>query len=255
VSNHACVTVAHHGSVALVSLNRPDVLNAIDADVCDRLVAIFDELESENNARVVLLRGVGTRAFSAGADLTYMRRLQGPALARFIEKTWVCFDRISQSSLPTIAALHGYVLGGGLELALACDLRLADDSVRIALPEMSLGSVPGSGAMQRLPALIGTSKTFELAAFGRRLHAGEALSLGLINALTDDMPLMETAMHWATQLSQRPAEALRYAKVAMRIRGDPAVAAAMHGMVSVTCHEAKGYMHQTDRFNNKNISS
>lgn len=241
----ACERVGH---VAVLTLVRPEVLNAIDGKVCDAILRQFDELETDPAVRIVVLAGEGPRAFSAGADLRFMRGLDDRALRRFIELTWRAFDRVHQSPLVSIAALHGHVLGGGLELALACDLRVADPTVSIALPEMSLGSVPGSGAMQRLPKLIGESRCLELALSGRRMGVEEAHRVGLVNAVAKEGAALQDALQLAEACAQRPAEAIRYAKVAMRTPLSAELAPALHGLISACCHNEKSYQESTDRF-------
>lgn len=236
------------GDVARLTLARPNVLNAIDANVCRALCVYLDELEGDGRTRVVILDGAGEKAFSAGADLTYMRGLEGAPLRRFIEQTWIAFERLSQSPLPSIAVLHGYVLGGGLELALACDFRVADETVQIGLPEMGLGSVPGSGAMQRLPELIGKSKTLELALCGGRMDAAWAKEVGLVNRSVPAGQGLSSALKWAATICECGPDAVRYAKVAMRSRGDPVVARALHGLISDSCHTDQAYQQKTERF-------
>jgi enoyl-CoA hydratase len=246
---NAVITVERRDRVAHVRLERPHVLNAIDGATCNALQTLLDSLEADHDVGAIVLSGAGEKAFSAGADLTYMRGLEGAALRRFIERTWMVNERLAASRLPSIAALHGYVLGGGLELALACDLRIADDSVQIGLPEMTLGSVPGSGALQRLPALIGPARTAELAMLGRRIDAAEAASLGLVNRVVGKGGAVDAALDWATAIAGRPPEALRYAKVALRLgRQQPELAASLHGLVSDACHADKRYQANTDRF-------
>jgi enoyl-CoA hydratase len=240
--------IERHGRVAHLRLNRPGVLNAIDRALCDALLAALERIEDDGEAGAMVLSGNGAKAFSAGADITYMRTLEGPALRRFIERTWLVFERLAASPLPSIAALHGYVLGGGLELALACDLRIADATVQIGLPEMGLGSVPGSGALQRLPALIGPARATELIMLGERIGAVEAAAIGLVNRVTDKDQAVDAALAWATAVAERPAEALRYAKVALRIGRQPDLAASLHGLVSDACHADKRYRRNTDRF-------
>lgn len=241
--------VERHGRVAHLQLNRPEVLNALDAKVCESLQAEVARLESDADVGAIVLSGAGPRAFSAGADLKQMRALEGGApLRRFIELTWVAFERLAASPLPSIAALHGHVLGGGLELALACDMRIADATVQIGLPEMGLGSVPGSGALQRLPALVGTAKATEMIITGRRVDADTAEAIGLVNSAVPAGRALETALEWAALAAQRPAEALRYMKVALRTDARSGVAAALHGLVSDACHADRRYRANTERF-------
>ncbi len=231
-----------------MKLSRPNVLNAIDAAVCEALQLEIAALEADSDIGAIVLSGEG-RAFSAGADLTYMRSVEsGAPLRRFIELTWVAFERLAISPLPSIAALHGYVLGGGLELALACDMRIADSTAQIGLPEMGLGSVPGSGALQRLPALVGAAKATEMIITGTRISSIEAEAAGLVNCAVEAGCAVDTALKWALLAAQRPPEALRYMKVALRAGGQGDVAAALHGLVSDACHADLRYREKTDRF-------
>jgi enoyl-CoA hydratase/carnithine racemase len=242
------VRLEHHGPVALIEIARPEKLNAIDALVCDGLAARLDAAESDPDCRVVVLAGAGRRAFSAGADLAFMGGLEGRALRRFIERTWEVFERFAASPLPTIAALHGHVLGGGAELALACDLRLIEEGASLGFPEMGLGGLPGSGAMQRLPELIGRSRALELVAFGRRLSGSEAAAIGLANRVVAPGAVRGEALAWAAELAGRPAESLRYAKLALRIGGEGGIAAAFHGLVSSVRQADPSYRASTRRF-------
>jgi enoyl-CoA hydratase len=246
----AVLVTERRGRVAHIKLNRPQALNALNSALCEALIAEVAALETDSGVGAIVLSGEGPKAFSAGADLTEMRSLEGgAALRRFIELTWVAFDRLAASPLPSVAAMHGYVLGGGLEIALACDLRIADATVQIGLPEMSLGSVPGSGALQRLPALVGRAKTTEMIITGRRIGAAEAESVGLINRAVESGKALETALEWAELAARRPPEALRYMKIALQL-GPGAIAAAVHGMVSDVCHADRSYRENTEKFKN-----
>jgi enoyl-CoA hydratase len=234
--------------VAHLLINRPRVLNAIDAETCEALGKAVASLETDPGVGAIVISGAGEKAFCAGADLTHMRGLEGAALRRFVEQTWIVFERLASSPLPSIAALHGYVLGGGLELAAACDLRIADATVTFGLPEMGLGSVPGSGALQRLPALIGLSRTTEMILLGRRLDATEAAALGLVNRAVAKGDALAASMAAAETIANLPPEAVRYAKVALRVSRMPEIAASLHGLVSQACHDDKRYQRNTDQF-------
>lgn len=242
------VALERRGRVAHLCLDRPHVLNAIDAATCDALVAAIATLEVDPEVGVVVVSGAGEKAFCAGADLTHMRGLEGAQLRRFVEQTWIVFERLASSPLPSIAALHGHVLGGGLELALACDLRVADATARLGLPEMGLGSVPGSGALQRLPALIGPARTTEMILLGRRIDALEAAAIGLVNRAVAKGEALAAAMAWAEAIAKLPPEAVRYAKVALRLGRFPEVAASLHGLISEACHADQRYQDNTDQF-------
>lgn len=248
MSGDAPLIAERHGRVVHLRLNRPAALNAIDRQVCEMLVAQLDALEADPGVGAIVLSGAGERAFSSGADLKQMRSLSGSELRRFIELTWRAFDRIAVSPLPSVAAIHGYVLGGGLELALACDMRIAGSPAEIGLPEMTLGSVPGSGALQRLPALVGSAVAAEIAMLGQRLTAERAHEIGLVNRVVPQADAVPLALEWATALAQRPSEAVRYAKLALRSAGDARLMPAFHGLVSQACQEARDYRARTERF-------
>lgn len=234
------INVEVDGPVATIVLSRPEALNALDGRACDEIVEALDELEERGDVSVLILRGEG-RAFSAGADLKHMRALEGERLRRFIERTWVMGERINRSPILSIAAIGGYALGGGAELALACDLRLCEADAQIGFPEMTLGSVPGSGAMQRLNVLLGPARTLELVVEGRRIDGVRAGEIGLANRVVQSGEAAEAARQWAGLLSQRPIEAIRYAKMSMRLPVDGAVAPLVHGMVSSICQSASAY--------------
>lgn len=233
--------IAGTGRIAQLTLDRPAVLNAIDTAMCRAIIAALDALEAQGEASVLIVSGGAARGFSAGADLKHMRGLPAEALRRFIELTWRCFDRLAASPLVSIAALHGYALGGGAELALACDLRVAAEDAVIGFPEMTLGSVPGSGAMQRLPQLIGAPRALELVATGRRLSGAEAAALGLVNRSVAPGQALAEALALADILATRPAAALRYAKASLRAGADPALAPALHGLISAVCQQDAAY--------------
>ncbi len=255
MNNRDCVAYRIDGRVAHISLTRPAVLNAINEDMCRQLASVLDEIEQQPDISIAVLSGGEARAFSAGADLTFMRGLSGESLRRFIELTWLVFDRIARSPLLSIAALHGYALGGGAELALACDMRIADGDTKIGFPEMSLGSVPGSGAVQRLPQLIGPSRAMELIVSGRRVDGREAEMMGLVNKTVETGQSHRQAMEWAEAFSARPPEAIRYLKTAIRLPPDPSVAPMLHGLVSSICQSASGYRDRTNGFVAKNNSA
>ncbi len=242
------VILTTEGSVATITLNRPEVLNAIDSGMLQALEEALDTTEKNEDVRVVVIAGMGEKAFCAGADIKHIRSIRGAEKRRFIERAYRVLERIASSPLPCIAAIHGFALGGGLELAMACDLRIADQSASLGLPEMELGSVPSFGAVQRLPLLVGHGVAMELLMTGRRLSADEARQCGLVNQVVAEGSALSAARQMASTLSARPAEALRYAKVAVRNSAPPALAAAFHALVSDACHNDPGYESNTQKF-------
>ncbi len=233
------------GACARISLYRPEVLNALDESSYLALADAFDEIEKNTEVSVAVLDGGGCRAFSAGADLKFMRSLAGADLRRFIELSWLTGERIARSNLLTIARLNGYVLGGGAELALACNLRIASADTTIGFPEMTYGSIPGSGAAQRLQELIGPARAIEMMAGGRRLPAAEAQAIGLVNAVCDNTDDTDA---WLSPFVSRSREAITYMKAAMLLKNEPHAAAAFHGLVSATRQADPDYRMRTRTF-------
>ncbi len=240
------------GSVATITLNRPQVLNAIDACMLEALEQALHAMENNPDVRVVIIAGMGEKAFCTGADLKHIRSIQGAEKRRFIERAYRVLERIASSPLPFIAAIHGFALGGGLELAMACDLRIAEKSACLGLPEMALGSVPSFGAVQRLPLLVGQGVAMEMLMLGNRLSADEARQYGLVNQVVANGSAKSAAQEMASTLSERPPEALRYAKLAVRNHASPAFAAAFHALVSDACHGDPRYESSTQKFLNSN---
>jgi enoyl-CoA hydratase/carnithine racemase len=236
------------GGVGWIHLNRPQVLNAINDDACHALIDAVDALEAQSAVGVVVLSGGDCRAFSAGADVTHMRGLSSGALRQFIELTWRAFDRLATSRLLSLASMNGYALGGGAELALACDLRIADETIKLGFPEMALGSVPGSGGVQRLPALIGKARALEMFVSGRHVGGKEAEAIGLINLCVPAGQALSTALEWAGKFSSRPPASIRYLKTAISLPPDSAGSPLLHGLISDVCQSQSGYRAKTQAF-------
>jgi enoyl-CoA hydratase/carnithine racemase len=241
-----------HGAVAFVTLSRPEVLNAIDHAMLDGIERGVREASNEKNIKVLVFAGAGERAFCAGADLALVKALSGEAKRRYIERAYAVLETVAAAPLPTIAALHGFVLGGGLELALACDIRIADAQSTFGLPEVALGSVPSFGAVQRLPRVIGHAKASELMFTARRFNGEEALRIGLINRLTARGESLAVAGEMAREIAANSREGLRYAKVALSTTLAPQMAGAFHGLLSDTMHSSPEYGENIRRFSKSN---
>jgi enoyl-CoA hydratase/carnithine racemase len=237
------------GQIALVWLDRPEVINAIDPKMLAALNAIFDRIEADDDIRVMVVAGRGPRGFCSGADLATVANLVDASKRRFIESAWQTIDRIAQLPVPTVAALHGHVLGGGLEIALACDLRLADPQTKLGLPEMQLGSVPSFGAVQRLPELIGRARALELLLGGARIDSVEAENMGLVTAVSAPGDVLGAALSRAEALAGLEREAMRFLRTALECpAGAGKEAAALHGMISDLCHRRPAYQERIARF-------
>jgi enoyl-CoA hydratase len=202
--------------IAWVTLNRPHVLNAIDLALRDDLWALLDVLGLDPDVRAVVFTGAGERAFSAGADLRDFGTAPSVAEARRARHERDLWARLIAFEKPLIAAIHGYALGAGCELALACDLRLAAEDVRIGLPETGLGYIPAAGGTQTLSRLIGPGRALDLILSGELLTADQALDYGLVHRVLPHEQLLPAAEYLARRLAAAPAEALRLTKRLVR---------------------------------------
>ena len=189
------------GAVATVTLDRPEVLHALDAAMFDELERAFAELAADENVRVVLLTGSGERAFAAGADIRGLVETDAVSGRKVSERGQQVFSGIASCGKPVIACVNGVALGGGCELALACTLRLASERTRMGMPELKLGLVPGYGGTQRLPRLIGRSAALRLMLTGAIVDAAEALRLGLVDEVVPAGELMERARTMAEAMA------------------------------------------------------
>ena len=199
------------GAVATLTINRPKVLNALSAETTRELGAAIDALAGDDGVGAVIITGAGEKAFVAGADIGVLATY-GPVEARdaaYLGQS--TFDKVEECPKPVIAAINGYALGGGCELALACHIRLASDNALIGLPEINLGVIPGHGGTQRMARLLGKGKAFELICTGDHIRADEAARIGLVNAVYPADELAERARELAEKLASKPPIALRYA--------------------------------------------
>ncbi|EFI52725.1 MAG: enoyl-CoA hydratase/isomerase family protein [Pseudonocardiaceae bacterium] len=242
------LAVADIGSVTHLKLNRPKVLNALDEATFDAFLVEIARVEQSGTQGAMVISGEGAKAFCAGADLDTVKRLTGAEKRRFVEKAWSTLDRLARSPIPSVVALHGYVLGGGFELSLACDIRIASTGTVFGLPEIALGAVPAFGAIQRLPKLIGQGRAAELMLTGRRFDENEALSIGAITKVMEAEALLSEALAIARQIAERPREALRYLKLALTNDIDGRLASNLHALISDTCHREPTYQAQIGRF-------
>ena len=204
------VDVQHDDAVAIVTIDRPDALNALNVETLTALRDRLRELANDDASRVVVLTGAGEKAFIAGADIKYMSGLDAGQA-----KSWGGLGHevgklLETMAKPTIAAINGFALGGGCELALACDIRYASSRAKLGQPEINLGIVPGWGGTQRLARVCGLGVAKELIYTGRTVDAEEALRVGLVNALAD--PVLDKALATAHELATKSSVALALAK-------------------------------------------
>lgn len=195
-----------------IYLNRPDKLNAINEQLMEDLRQAVDELVADDQIRVIIITGQG-KAFSAGADISQFKTLNGLKAWEFAKKGRELMDYIENLPKPTIAMINGYALGGGLELAMACDIRIAAEEAQLGLPEITLGIYPGFGGTQRLIRLIGKGKAMEMMMTGDRIPAREAERLGLVNKVVPLTELEKETRNFAIKLAEKPPVALKLIKL------------------------------------------
>ncbi|MGB8781074.1 MAG: enoyl-CoA hydratase-related protein [Candidatus Bathyarchaeia archaeon] len=198
--------------VATITLNRPEALNVFSKEVVEEILRALEDVKNDENVRVVVLTGAGEKAFSAGADIKAMAgmtALKGRELSLMGENLCLALENLEK---PVVAAINGYALGGGLEVAMACDLRIASENARMGQTEVNFGLIPGWGGTQRLTRLVGMTKAKELVFTGKMLDARTAEQLGLINMVTPVDKFRETVRQFALELASKPPVALRVAK-------------------------------------------
>jgi len=202
--------IERDGAIAIVTINRPKVLNALNTQTLDELRRAMLELKQDEGVRVVILTGAGEKAFVAGADINELA-VQTPTSGREHALAGQhVFDLIENMGKPVIAAINGYALGGGCELAMACTLRLAADTAKLGQPEISLGLIPGYAGTQRLPRLVGKGRAMEMILTGTPIAADEAQRIGLVNRVVPAADLMAQARTLAAQLGKSAPIAMRY---------------------------------------------
>ena len=195
--------------ILTLTVHRPEALNALNRNVIDALSAALEAAQDNDDVRVIVLTGAGEKAFVAGADIKEFAdfdQAQGEDLARRGQRD--LFDRIEQSRKPVVAAVNGFALGGGLELAMAAHVRIASSNARMGLPEVSLGVIPGYGGTQRLAQIVGKGKAMEMVLTGGMIDAEAALACGLVNQVVDQELLLETAQIMAGKIAKNAPTAL-----------------------------------------------
>lgn len=214
--NYETILVEKRGNVAILTINRPDKLNALGYKVHQEGVAALEELRKDEEVRVLVITGSGEKSFIAGADITeFAGKTAVSQRAIFQEKT--LFNSIDEFPKPVIAMVNGFCLGGGCEVALACDLRIAGEKARFGQPEINLGIIPGGGGTQRLTRLIGEGKSMEMILTGDMIDAQTALNLGLVNHVYSAEELETKTMELANKIAEKSPIALQMAKEAVKL--------------------------------------
>jgi len=225
--------------IGFVTLNRPEVRNAIDKETVDEIHAALDQFIESDSVGVLLISGAGDKAFAAGADIAQLRDRDRSDAFRIINSS--LFRRIEEAPFPSIAAIRGFALGGGCELAMACDLRVAGKGAKFGQPEVGLGIVAGAGALERLPRLVGLGRAKELLYTGGIIDAAEALSIGLVNMVVDDDKVMEEACALARRILANDRLAVRLTKMSVNATARPndQVGIAIDAIAQAVCFESE----------------
>jgi enoyl-CoA hydratase len=209
------IIVEKENQITTVTINRPKALNALNKETLLEILCCFQGLSEDQDTRVVILTGAGKKSFVAGADISFMQQLnaqEGRAFGQLGHKVTSTIENLPQ---PVIAAINGFALGGGCELALACDMRFASENAKFGQPEVNLGVIPGFGGTQRLPRLIGKGLANELLFSGNIIDAAEALRIGLINRIYPQENLLAECLKLAKTMSSRGPGAVRLCKEAV----------------------------------------
>jgi len=221
------IKLEYDGAIAILTINRPEKRNAVNNATVEEIDRALSEIEKSDLTRVVILTGAGDKAFVAGADINELARrdtLLGRSESRGRQEV---YTRIEALEIPTIAAINGFALGTGLELAMACTLRVASSFSKLGQPEVKLGIIPGAGGTQRLPRLVGMGRAMEMILTGEPITAEQALSIGLVNRVVAPESLMEEAKKLATVISSNPKMAVQYAKEAVLRYNEGSIAAGL----------------------------
>lgn len=229
------ITLTQEGAVALVTMNRPKAMNALDSKTISELSALMTQLEGDDAVHVIVITGA-EKAFVAGADISEMANYSPMDAKAFSLKGNACFSQIENCKKPVIAAVNGFALGGGFELSLCCDMRIASKKAKFGLPEVGLGIIPGFGGTQRLARVIGVAKAMELTLTNEIFSGKDAEDLGLVNCVTEPEDLMKTAMDLAKTIAAKPQVSVKQAKACIRRGIDM-------DMQNATAFEAEAFAH------------
>ncbi|HEY0035284.1 MAG TPA: enoyl-CoA hydratase-related protein [Longimicrobium sp.] len=226
MSAYELLHIERDGAVAIVTIDRPQKRNALSAQVRAELIAVLDELRDDDTVRVLVITGAGDKAFVAGADIGEFAQ-RTPLEQRAAMTGRRVFDEVAAYPKPVLAMINGLALGGGCELALACDVRLAADTAKLGQPEINLGIIPGGGGTQRLPRVVGTGQAMRLILSGEIIGAAEALRIGLVDVVHPAAELRERTLEFARVMAGKSPVALRMAKSAVRAAAEMPLSAGL----------------------------
>lgn len=209
------VLLETEGKIAYITINRPKVLNAINYDVLNGLNEAIDEVEGNSDVSVVIIKGAGDRAFVAGADISILNTFDAISMKKYTDTGQSLFNRIEALGKVVIASINGFAFGGGCELALACDIRIASTKSKFALPEVTLGVIPGFGGTQRLPRLVGIGVAKEMMFTGKPINAQKAKEIGLVNEVVEEEKLAVYCKELAETIAANSAVAISFCKASI----------------------------------------
>lgn len=218
---------------AVLTLNRPDKLNALNRELLEALYDAIESIRDDRSVRAVLITGAGSKAFAAGADIAELSACDAYSGSIFAEFGQRVFSAIERLGKPVVAAVNGFALGGGCELAMACHIRLASSTAWFGQPEINLGIVPGYGGTQRLPRLVGQARAYELVLLGDKIDAQEAFRIGLVNRVYSPEELLPAAETMMSNLAAKAPLALHGCLEAVRVAGDTSLLEGLYAEASV----------------------
>jgi len=250
--NEEGVILSKEGQVAIITFNRPAAMNTLTGNVCTKLIEIMDELERDESVRAVILTGAGEKAFCAGIDLSDRKGMSDEetnALRQFI--LFPCFHRLEDTEKPLIGAINGFALGGGAEIALICDIRVASERAKFGLTEVKWGIIPAAGACQRLPRIVGIGMAKELLLTGRMVDGKEGEKIGLFNRVTAPEDLMKETLQIANGIAENGPIAVRQIKKAVNFGSFNELAFAYDREASQACYHTQDRLEGIAAFNEK----
>lgn len=251
-ANEGVVLLSKREHVAVVTLNRPRAMNSLNGEICLRLKETIDELERDDDVRAVILTGAEEKAFCAGIDLRE-RKGMGDKEVNFLRNNIIfpCFRRLEEMEKPLIGAINGLALGGGAEIALICDIRIASENAGFGQTEVKWGIIPAAGACQRLPAIVGVGIAKEILLTGRIINAEEGERLGLYNLVTTSQDLLGRTMEMAQMIAENGPVAVRQIKKAINLGTENNLAMAFDREASEVCYHTQDRLEGVAAFNEK----
>lgn len=233
------IRVEEKEGVAMITLDREEVRNAIDQETIDALHEALDDLGKNQDLGALILTGAGDKAFASGADIAQLRERNREDALKAINST--LFRKLEDFPCPTIAAIRGYALGGGNEMAMACDLRVAGKSATFGQPEVRLGILAGAGALERLPRLVGLGRAKEILYTGRLFGADEALAIGLVNRVVEDSEVLDASLSLASEIMRNDSLAIRLTKKSINAtaRQNDQVGISIDAIAQAVCFESE----------------